>query len=1126
MAALLGNPNPGVKPVVYTAIQIQTSSQGIPVPVHYGTVRATDNLIWYGGFRATKVTQGGKGGALGGAAGKNGPVQYKYSASVIFGVCEGPIQGFGQVWATKVATTLSELGLTQFLGTYPQATWGFLTTNYPTQARPYNGLAFLGGSAYQLGASADIPTHTFEVYGFFSNRVVYTTAVIPSAGARTITVGSRLWANGTTQSMWVSNVSIPGYTLVGGAPAAGQYSVSAGVYTFNVANSGATVTIAWNGKGQDADPSLVVADVLSNAYYGVGFPASRVGELNAYSEATVIPGFPYQVSVVHAADYDDNLSVYEPATGTLFTCVAANPGPQEFTYTTGGLYTFNAADIGKTVDIAYVALDGLDTFQNYCWANGFFISCSFIQQQAASGILEEIARYCNSEIVWSSGALKLVPRGDLTLTANGHTYTAPSSTVKDLDDDDYLATGNGTGGASGSPSEDPLLVTRRRVSDQKNVVQLECLDRANQYNAAMVESTDQAAVDLYGRRTTGTLQAHMFADTAVARVVAQLILQREAILNGYSFQLPEKYVWLDPMDIVSVTDAALGLTSASWVRIMSIEEAEDGTLTVQCEEYPDGAANSETYEYGSNDGYAANYNVDPGAVNTPTIFEPSVQLATNTGLEVWCAVSGADENWGGCDVYVSADGTTYNYVGRQWGASRMGLLTAPFASHASPDTVNTLSVDLTMSFGDLVSASVADANLGNTVCLIDSEMISFSAASLTAAYEYDMDTYIVRAQFGTTAAAHLAGASFARLDETIFTFPYDKSQIGQTVYVKFCSFNNYGGGLQDISIATAYPHLIVGPPLPGTVQNFGISQQGGPVVFTWDDLPDFVLKGYDILYGDTSGDITTANFLTDASRATEMTHANVPPGTWTFYIRGHDLADQVGPASSATFTVKNFNFLIADQENDPDWFGTTSNAVRHSSAGLLTLKGTNVSSTYGWEVFDQYVIDPLPLPTYTGVELDSGADGEMRVVLSVNAVAASAYGETGVPAHTGQIRYKTSAGAYGPYEDWVSGTVTARYVQAQFIMDTTVQNYVSVIDLLLDSPPVTQVISQEIIDVAGTTVFFPTAFRNEPNVQVTPAAAGATSGSAESITTTSALIKLWNGAVQVAGTANIAATGV
>lgn len=1120
MSGIFGGASQSTQPVVYTGVQVQTSSQGLPVPVVYGTTRVADNLLWYGGFRSTQSSSG-KGGALANVIGK-GTGQNTYSADVILGVAEGPIQGFGQAWASKTPTTLSALGFTTFLGTYPQSQWSYVSTAYPSQARPYTGLAYLGATAYALGASAELPNHTFEVYGIFSNRVVYAPGTIPGSGPYSITVGSVTWADGSVHSLWVSDVGVAGYTSTGGAPAAGQYHAAAGVYTFNVADSGKAVVIAFNGIGQDADPSLVVADMLSNPNYGVGFPAGMVGELTAYAEDMTIPGSPYQLTVANAAGFDDNLSVYHIAGLTLFTCVTGSPGPLQYSFA-NGIYTFNTGDVGKTVEVAYSALAGLVGFQNYCWALGFFVSPDYNQQAAAAGLLDEIAQYCNSEIVWSSGALKLVPRGDLTLSGNGHTYTAPSATQWDLTDDYFQESGSGGGGSGGSNSNDPVLLTRKRVSDSANVVQVEIKSRTNQYNSAVVDATDQAAVDAYGRRPTGKMSTDLFKDQIAARLSAQLILQHEQIRNGYAFQLDSRFCWLDPMDIVSLLDVALGLDTSTWVRIMQVAENEDGSGAYTTEEYATGVSNAQSYESQIGAGYAANYATDPGPVNTPLIFEPSTQLATNTGLEIWCAVSGADSDWGGCDVYVSSDDVTYAFAGRKYGPSRTGALTGPLADHADPDNANTASVDLTESFGQLVSGTTADAALGNTACIIDGELFSFVTANLTSTYHYDLST-LRRGQFGTAHAAHLTGAQFARLDDTIFKLPYDKSQIGQTIYTKFVSFNHWGGGQEDISTVTAYPHMIVGPPPPGIVQDFAVIQQGGPVIFSWSDLPDFVLKGYDILYGDVSGTVDTANYLTTASRATEMTHANVPPGTWQFYIRGHDLADQVGPASTFTFTVKNYNFEIIAFDGEPDWFGTLTNGVRHPS-GVVVPQDQNLSNTYGWEAFNDFVPTPYPSPEYDTPEIDTGADGDARVVLSESVLAATAYGETGMPFHTGQLRYRTSSGSYGAFQDWISGTITGRYVEARFILDTSVQGYVNVFDVLVDSPPVTETMTST-IDIAGTSIVWQEPFRSPPVVNVTPGAAGATSGSAENITTTGALIRLWNGAAEVSGTANIAATGV
>ena len=65
-----------------------------------------------------------------------------------------------------------------------------------------------------------------------------------------------------------------------------------------------------------------------------------------------------------------------------------------------------------------------------------------------------------------------------------------------------------------------------------------------------------------------------------------MLLQRKAyVRNTYKFKLGWKYVLLEPMDIVLLTDGTLGLAGAA-VRITAIEEDDNGELTVTAEEIP------------------------------------------------------------------------------------------------------------------------------------------------------------------------------------------------------------------------------------------------------------------------------------------------------------------------------------------------------------------------------------------------------------------------------------------------------------------------------------------------------------------------------------------------------------
>ena len=131
---------------------------------------------------------------------------------------------------------------------------------------------------------------------------------------------------------------------------------------------------------------------------------------------------------------------------------------------------------------------------------------------------------------------------------------------------------------------DPVQCSRKRPSDAWNSVKLEWLDSVDQYNAEIVEAKDQAAIEAYGLRTDQSSQSHQFCDLSAATMAATLKLQRQAVRNVYNFTLGWRYCLLDPMDIVEITDPGLGLSN-QWVRILSLEEDDNGNIAVTAEEY-------------------------------------------------------------------------------------------------------------------------------------------------------------------------------------------------------------------------------------------------------------------------------------------------------------------------------------------------------------------------------------------------------------------------------------------------------------------------------------------------------------------------------------------------------------
>jgi hypothetical protein len=208
-------------------------------------------------------------------------------------------------------------------------------------------------------------------------------------------------------------------------------------------------------------------------------------------------------------------------------------------------------------------------------------------------------------------------------------------------------------------------------------------------------------------------------------------------------------------------------------------------------------------------GIVPQLNAFPGDVNPPIIFEPGFQVTSNEP-QVFIIATGASSDWGGCVVNLSLDGTTYGAVGTILRGGVQGVLTAIFPSHADPDTVDTLSVDVTMSDAQIIAGTTADADKGVTLTYCDGELITYSAAALTSAFHYNLTTYIRRGFYGSTIGSHAIGSQFGLLSMSTFSESFFPTLIGTTVYFKFTSFNTLGGQIQDLADVTAYPYVLTG----------------------------------------------------------------------------------------------------------------------------------------------------------------------------------------------------------------------------------------------------------------------------------------------------------------------------
>ncbi|MHA4953144.1 phage tail protein [Acinetobacter pittii] len=154
------------------SMRIQQSAYGLTQPLVYGKNRVAANMFWYGDFKATAHTTITKSGGKGGKT-KTKNTTYTYSASLMLGLCENKIKDIGIVWRDKeqiVTKTeggvqlkpIDQVGFELFDGDH-NPVWGYLASKHPDEAVHYPFLGYVACANYDLGGSAALSNHNFEV---------------------------------------------------------------------------------------------------------------------------------------------------------------------------------------------------------------------------------------------------------------------------------------------------------------------------------------------------------------------------------------------------------------------------------------------------------------------------------------------------------------------------------------------------------------------------------------------------------------------------------------------------------------------------------------------------------------------------------------------------------------------------------------------------------------------------------------------------------------------------------------------------------------------------------------------------------------------------------------------------
>ncbi|HVP99513.1 MAG TPA: phage tail protein [Roseiarcus sp.] len=702
-------------------------------------------------------------GKGGGKGGGGGTVTgYDYRADVIIALCEGPCAPFPNgVGFVWHNQTVCTLAYLG-LGYQPGMTPQPAFSWLPAaQSLSYPGTTMVGCPQFDLGESATIGNINFEVYGIFQGTGV---------------------------------------------------------------------------NGIDADPALVINDFLTNPQYGAGFDPASIsaaslfgsggdGSLQTYCKAMGIAFSPVlssqeQASSVLtrwlkilncAAVWSGGLLKFIPygdsaiAAGSITTLTEQFSIPTPVPVSTGNVLN------------AYVTVAGAAQFAG---DGGVVYASTGLPLTFTSGAVNAAGLYGMSP----AGTYIFAPQDEgkpviITYTLAAATSYAPNLTpVYALGDNDFV---------DEKGNKDPLQVERADVFSLPTIQRVEVCSRSNRYSPQPVEARDQSQIEMYGPRVASVVQAHEICDEhSIGPIVAQMILQRDLyVRTRFTFKLSWEFCLLDPMDIVTLTDAGLGLSNYP-VRVTEIEEDDNGLLAVTAEELVFGVSTPAANPSASASNYSQDQGVPAVPVNAPLVYEPPPGL-TNGVQQIWLGASpvatGTTQQWGGAYVWVSLDNSSFSQMAIVQAPLRQGFLTASLPAATGWDAANTLAVDLTESAtlfqgsGNPMlegTASQTAAQQGATMSLVDAELLAYETVTQTSAAHYSL-TGLARALGGTNGAPHSTSAPFARLDSAVVMTDLPANFIGKTLYFKFQSFNAFGGGVQDITTCTVYSYTPTGNPSGG-----------------------------------------------------------------------------------------------------------------------------------------------------------------------------------------------------------------------------------------------------------------------------------------------------------------------
>lgn len=977
--ALMGGKGGGknalaAKPNLLSALRVQTSSYGQVIPILYGQNRIAARLIWAGDFASiphTSTTKvGGKGlGSGGGNAISN--TTYTYQTAVAMVLCQGPILNIHNVWDTKGKLTL-------ITATVPFTVPG-------------------GGGGVTVTPPGSGVFHSHRGVGR-ADAFSFSQTDFGSDGSVPFT--------GTQQTPMVQVSSSPG---------AGQFTQAGATFNFSAADAGKVMTITYvysvpdsNSNGQPQQklsltlllgsrPQTPWSYLTSQhpgqdlGYNGFAYVAASAMDLG---ESGTLPNLSFEV--LSSVTFGAGIADAEPS--VIIADLLANQ-----------FYGLAGA----------VAPGDLTQYRNFCTANGLFISPVLDAQKDASAWIQEILDITNAAAVWSEGVLKIIPYGDTTAVGNGAIFIPNTSPIYDLTISDLLTPVVIKRPSVADVMNSVSIEFANRANDynpdiaedkDEAMIALYGLRKASPMQAHSITTTTVAkfAANLLRKRSVEIRATYTFSlgwqfnllepMDLVTLTIPELGYNKKpvritAMREDDSGKLEvdcEDFPWGTAAPTLYPHQLGAGFVTQAnsdpgAVSTPIIFEANDRlSLTGNYEVWlgvcgPTVAITAVTYPTpplppspiqitAANHGYKTGQKITISGVGgitaangtwTVTVVDPNdFTLDGSIGSGTYTSGGIAvNQDWGGASVWISPDNSNYMQLGKMYGPSRMGVLTAQLVSSADPDTTHTLAVDLTQSSGILNSGTQSDADNFRTLCYVDGELISYEDATLTGSFKYDLGAH-------GSAAAITAASNASPIKITVANHGLNT---GETVVIAGVGGNTAANGTWVITVVDA--------------SNFNLNGSTGSGAYTSGGTATVAARLRRGVFGSPIGPHNAGSVFLRLDDGVFVWEADPTLVGTTIYFKFTSfnrmglMEQSLANAVAYSFA---FNGIFGNHDETPANNATLDSAfVSGTSVNIRAYGPGGVGTSYtAWKMKDQGGTRTIPAQTITTVD-DTGASPQV-----------------------------------------------------------------------------------------------------------------------------------------------------